>query len=130
MHRYGMLILAGALLVLLHTNAQTQAPNEGRQQPGPQLKIESGVEFSQGLKLDLYRMLPAANPLPLVIWIHGQDGPLATRLATPAAALASANGYAIASIDYRSGAGITRAQQLSDVKAAIAFLRSNAGTYS
>jgi enterochelin esterase-like enzyme len=126
-----MLVLVGALLVLvlLRANAQNQAPNEGRQQAGPQLKVDSGIEYSQGLKLDLYRVLPAANPLPVVIWIHGQDGPLATRVATPAGALASANGYAIASIDYRSGAGITRAQQLSDVKAAIAFLRSNAGTY-
>ena len=129
MRRFGLSILAGALL-MLQANAQTPAPNEGRQQPGPELKIDSGIEFSQGLKLDLYRVLPAAAPLPVVIWIHGQSGPLATRVATPAGALLSANGYAVASIDYRAGAGVTRAQQLSDVKAAIVFLRTNAGTYN
>jgi enterochelin esterase-like enzyme len=113
----------------IDASAQTPARNEGRAQPGPQLKIDSGIEYSPGLKLELYRVLPAANPLPVVIWIHGQAGRLTTRFATPAGGLLSANSYAVASIDYRIGVGVTRAQQLADVKSAIEFLRVKAGEY-
>ncbi len=129
-----LIIAAAVTIVLAPLNLGAQpAPNEGRGQPGPQLKIDYGVEYSQAggqsLKLNLYRVLPAENPLPVVVWIHGMDGDLASRTATPAAALATANGYAVASIDYRTGNGVTRAQQLADVKTAIRWLRANSAAY-
>jgi enterochelin esterase-like enzyme/acetyl esterase/lipase len=129
MLRFGLSVLAVVLLLRVDANAQTPARNAGRGQPGPQLKIDSGIEYSQGLELELYRVLPAANSLPVVIWIHGPKGRLTTRFSTPAGGLLSANSYAIASIDYRGGAGVTRAQQLVDVKSAIEFLRAKAGEY-
>jgi len=109
-------------------------PNEGRAQPGPSLKIERDLEYGraagQRLTLDLYRMDPAATPIPLVVWIHGSEPPLNTKIATPAIALVSNSGYAAASVEYRSGAAVTRAMQLADVKAAIRWLRANAATYN
>jgi enterochelin esterase-like enzyme len=129
MRRLGVSLLPIVWLLSIGVNAQTPARNEGRGQPGAQLKIDSGIEYAPGMKLELYRVLPAANPLPVVIWIHGQAGRMTTRFSTPAGGLLSANSYAIASIDYHGGAGVTRAQQLADVKSAIEFLRAKAGAY-
>jgi endo-1,4-beta-xylanase len=143
--RKGTIALAAAMLVTaIQADAQTPPPaagrggrgaagNEGATPQGPSLKIDTDIEYAQAggqsLKLNLYRTTPSTNPLPVVIWIHGQDGGLATRSASPFAALANNNGYAVANIDYRSGAGVTRAQQLADVKAAIRWVRSNSAAY-
>jgi len=109
------------------------APNEGRGQAGPRLKIERDIEYTrasgQPLLLDLYRMDPSAAPSPVVVWIHGADGPLAAKTATPMAGLVSAGGIAVASIEYRSQ-GTTLATQLADAKAAIRWLRGHAAAYN
>src|ERR1043166_126187 len=109
-----MIFAASALLLSLQAAAQTPAPdtaaagrggrggrggaagNEGATPTGPGLKIDYDLDYGQGQKLDLYRVLPSANPLPVIIWIHGQDGPLNTRAASPMASFATANGYAVA----------------------------------
>ena len=113
--------------------AAPTAPNEGRGQGGPSLRIERDLEFGQAagqrLTLDLYHMAPSATPSPLVVWIHGSDAPLNTKTATPAVGLVSNSGYAAASVEYRTGANVTLAMQLADVKAAVRWLRANAGTY-
>ena len=76
-------------------------------------------------------MDPRTAPSPVVVWIHGTDGPLNSKMTTPAIAFVSANsGYAVASIEYRTGASATRAMQLADVKAAIRWLRAHATTYN
>ena len=149
MRKWITAFLASMLLLPLVAGAQTPPPdaagrggrgargaaagNEGATPTGPGLKIDYDLEYGQAggqsLKLDLYRMLPAANPLPVLVWIHGQDGALATRAASPVTAIATGNGFALASIDYRSGTGVTRAQQLDDVKAAIRWLRTNSTAY-
>jgi S-formylglutathione hydrolase FrmB len=110
-------------------------PNEGRGQGGPALKIERDLEYGRAggrpLMLDLYRMDPASAPSPVIVWIHGIDGPLTTKMTTPAMAFVSANsGYAVASVEFRTGAAATRAMQLADVKAAIRWLRARAATYN
>jgi enterochelin esterase-like enzyme/dienelactone hydrolase len=114
--------------------AQQAAPNEGRFQAGPQLRVERDIEFAspggRSLKLDLYRMDPSAGPSPVVVWIHGAAGPLSSRVATPAVGLVAPGTYAVVSIDYRVGPGTTRTMQLADVKAAIRWLRRNGGAYN
>jgi len=125
-------IAAGLVTLPLIAPAQAPAPSEGRPPPGPSLKIDNDIEYTkaggQSLKLDLYRVQPSNAPLPVVVWIHGAESPLNTRAASPAVGLARANTYAIASIDYRANA--SRADQLSDVKSAIRFLRTNAAAYN
>src|SRR5439155_26265086 len=60
------------------------APNEGRGQGGPSLKIERDLEYArpggQSLTLDLYHLEPLPTPRPLVVWIHG-TGTGSTKLA-------------------------------------------------
>jgi len=114
-------------------SSQRGAPSEGQPQPGPSLTIDRDIEYarpgSQALVLDLYRRLPAAAPSAVVVWIHGTDSSFASKAPTPAAALAT-QGYAVASIEYRTGPGTTLATQVADAKAAVRWLRANAGTYN
>jgi len=83
----------------------------------------------QALQLDLYRQDPAAKPSAVVVWIHGADSGFAAKAPTPAAALVTP-GFAVASIDYRTGPGSTLTTQVADAKAAIRWLRANAKTYN
>jgi endo-1,4-beta-xylanase len=109
------------------------AANEGRGQGGPSLKIERDLEYArpggQPLTLDLYHLEPLTSPRPVVVWIHG-TGSGTTKLATPAVALVSPTGVAVASIDYRTTPGATLQMQLADAKSAIRWLRSNASKYN
>ncbi len=109
------------------------APNEGRGQAGPSLKIERDLEYaragSQPLVLDLYHLDPLPTPRPIIVWIHG-SGPGASKSASPATALINPNGVAVASIEYRTGAGVTMQMQLADAKAAVRWLRVNAAKYN
>ncbi|WP_181316852.1 MULTISPECIES: alpha/beta hydrolase [unclassified Sphingobium] len=108
-------------------------PTEGpRQQPGPELKISLDLVYSRdgdkALGLDLYRIEPAPAKPPVVIWIHGEGAP-GGKIASPAVGMMRPGGIAVASIDYRSGPGVTLAMQLDDVKAAVRWLRANAADY-
>ena len=77
--------------------------------------------------LDLY--LPhAARPLPLIIWIHGgafRVGDKQDRI--PVEKLEQ--GYAIASLNYRLSQHACFPAQIEDCKAAVRWLRANAGIY-
>jgi len=114
-------------------NGQQGARNEGQPQAGPSLRIDRDIEYARPggrvLKLDLYRRMPAATPSVVVVWIHGTDSSFTTKTPTPAAALAT-EGYAIASIDYRSGSDATLSAQIADAKAAVRWIRANAPAYN
>src|ERR1051326_8438083 len=101
--------------------AQEDAPNEGRAQPGPKMVIARNLEFAraggQALQLDLYRQDPTPKPSPVVVWIHGDDTEFTTRFPTPAGALVSP-GFAVASIDLRTGPGSTLTTQVRAREAA------------
>ena len=124
---------AAAIAVGAVISAQQGAPSEGQVQTGTRLAIERGIEFAraggQPLRLDLFRPDPTPAPNPVVIWIHGADAPFNVRSLTPASALVTP-GYAVASIDYRAGAGATLAGQVADAKAAVRWVRANARTYN
>jgi acetyl esterase/lipase len=82
------------------------------------------------LRLDLY--IPSAtSPVPLVVWIHGGGWEAGDKslIANHPALQQRSRGYAVASIEYRlSGEAIFPAQ-IADCKAAIRWLRANAGKY-
>ena len=125
---------------LAHTppSPAVAAPVEGPSQLGPELTIDRDLVYSsetgRALGLDLYRPTPASasasasTKSPVVIWIHG-DGTLGGKAASPAVALIRPGGLAVASIEYRSGTGVTLAMQLEDVKAAVRWLRAHADQY-
>jgi endo-1,4-beta-xylanase len=108
-------------------------PNEGRTQAGPRLKIERDLAYArvggQPILLDLYHLDPTATPRPVVVWIHG-TGSSFSKVASPAPALVSPSGVAVASIEYRTGVGVTMQMQLADAKAAVRWLRANAAKYN
>jgi acetyl esterase/lipase len=133
MKRQFLLVCAVASVLSVAASAQQGAPNEGQPQGGPRLKIERNIEFARvdghALQLDLYRQDPAAKPSAVVVWIHGDDPGFATRSPSPAAALVTP-GFAVASIDYRTGPGSNLTMQVADAKAAIRWLRANAKAYN
>ena len=82
----------------------------------------------KSMRLDIYGPRASKKPLPLVVWIHGgawQNGDkrscLARRLAD--------QGYVVASINYRLSHEAIFPAQIYDCKAAIRWLRANAGKY-
>lgn len=86
--------------------------------------------------IDIYMPLKKGGPKPLVLYIHGggwigghtrHSGALANFPAT-LAKLAS-EGFVVASLEYRLSGEAAFPAQLQDARAAIRFLKANAGTY-
>jgi acetyl esterase/lipase/enterochelin esterase-like enzyme len=108
------------------------------QPPSPKLpdgaKLHANLEYVSGgherQRLDLYVPGKTGAPLPVIVWIHGgawmggsKDG------GVPALPLVG-EGYAVASINYRLSQHAAFPAQIEDCKAAIRWLRANAGTYN
>lgn len=78
-------------------------------------------------RLDLY--LPEGEgPFPLIIWVHGGAW-LAGDKANPPALRYLAQGYAVASINYRLSQHAPFPAQIEDCKAAVRWLRANAAIH-
>jgi acetyl esterase/lipase len=85
------------------------------------------VNWHAHQKLDLY-VPHNAHPLPLIIWIHG--GAWLEGSKDDYAPLEYlAEGYAVASIDYRLSQHAIFPAQIEDCKAAVSWLRANARQY-
>lgn len=89
------------------------------------------ASVSETQKLDIY--LPEGEgPFPLIIAVHG-GGFMMGDKASPDAISGTdqllANGFAVASINYRLSGEALAPAQIQDVKAAVRFLRANAATY-
>lgn len=84
-------------------------------------------------QLDLYLPKERGNrPLPVVVWIHGggwQQGGKGNGAQRTAVEYASTGSYAAASIGYRLTDEASWPAQIHDCKAAIRWIRANAGTY-
>jgi acetyl esterase/lipase len=81
------------------------------------------------LRLDLYLPAGASAPVPCVVWIHGGAWQGGSRFPTPASDFAN-HGYAVASISYRLSGQSLWPSQLHDCRAAVRWLRANAGAYN
>ena len=85
------------------------------------------VEFARvgerALKLDLH--LPPAKPHgPLIVWVHGGAWRSGSKKSMPLGKLV-AEGYAVASVDYRLSTEAKFPAQIHDLKAAIRYLRGH-----
>lgn len=87
--------------------------------------VENGHERN---RLDLYLPENAQGRLPLVVWIHGGAWMAGNKDNCPAVWL-TGKGYAVASINYRLSQHAVFPAQIEDCKAAIRWLRANAGKY-
>ncbi len=93
--------------------------------------IRKDIEFANvdghSLKLDLY--LPTeTQDAPLVVWIHGGGWRGGSKNNCPISWLTE-DGYAVASISYRLTDRAIFPAQIHDCKAAIRWLRANAGKF-
>ena len=81
-------------------------------------------------KLDIYLPKEAAPDakLPVIVWVHGGAWRGGSKEQCPAVWFVR-RGYAVASIGYRLSQHAIFPAQLEDCKAAIRYLRANAGTY-
>ena len=79
------------------------------------------------LRLDLY--LPSGKTrAPLIVWVHGGAWRSGSKNDVPIRKLV-AEGYAIASVDYRLSTEARFPAQIHDIKAAIRFLRGHASEW-
>jgi acetyl esterase/lipase len=128
------------LILAATTPVPAQVPREKavdkpKQQPPPVpegVKAERELEYARvgeiPLLLDLFRSRSAAQPLPLVVWVHGGAWRSGDKAANAALAL-SVRGYAVASINYRLSGVAKFPAQIEDCRAAIRWLRANAARY-
>lgn len=78
--------------------------------------------------LDLYLPAGATNRLPVIVWVHGGAWRAGSKENCPARRFV-AQGYAVASINYRLSQQALFPAQIEDCKAAIRWLRAHATEY-
>jgi acetyl esterase/lipase len=83
----------------------------------------------RSLQLDLYLPGTGEGPFPVIVWVHGGAWRRGDRLNPPSLTMVR-HGYATVSVAYRlSGEAIFPAQ-IHDCKAAVRWVRANAGRYN
>lgn len=141
--RQWFVALAATTLTLVSTNmlAQAQPPKRpGDFRPGGGAVLPAGVKARRDLEyakvgekrllLDLYLPERAKGTLPLLVWIHGGGWQSGSKDQWRPAAPFIVKGYAVASIEYRLSGEATFPAQIEDCKAAIRWLKANAGTFN
>ena len=91
-----------------------------------QADIEYAKVGDVSLKLDLHR--PQGERPPVIVYVHGGAWRGGSKEDVPIGSLME-RGYAIASVNYRLSTQAVFPAQVHDIKAAIRFLRANAGVY-
>jgi acetyl esterase/lipase len=100
--------------------------------PAPSYRDLAYASLSPAQKLDLYIPPSGSAPLPVVIMVHGGGFMFGDKAEGPELAAIGrlvAAGYAVASINYRLSGEAAYPAQIFDAKAAVRFLRANAGLY-
>jgi acetyl esterase/lipase len=114
---------------LLEKVARTRAVPEG-------VEFIQDVEYGKGgektLKLDILRpKQPPAEPMPVVVYIHGGAWKGGNKAGMPGLCNRLAQqGYFCASVEYRFSQEAVFPAQIEDTKCAIRFLRAHAKQYS
>jgi acetyl esterase/lipase len=80
------------------------------------------------LLLDLYLPVKAARPMPVIVFIHGGAWRTGSKERCPAIVM-TAQGFAVASIDYRLTDEAVFPAQIYDCKGAIRWVRAHAKEY-
>lgn len=80
------------------------------------------------LLLDVYLPKNVAGPYPVIVWVHGGGWTSGSKDA-PNGTFMLAEGFALVSINYRLSGEAQFPAQIHDCKAAVRWMRANAGTY-
>jgi acetyl esterase/lipase len=124
--------LGRALLVLVFACAVIPEARARRQEDVPHSLVVRDIIYQhvgdRNLALDLYRPDNRPGPFPVIIWIHGGGWSAGRKEHCPAVMLLP-DGYAIASINYRLTRVAPFPAQIEDCKAAVRWVRANAGKY-
>jgi acetyl esterase/lipase len=132
-HRW---LLASLLLVIAVATWGTQvaesAQGRHRRRDFPDVNIVRDVTYKhidgRNLQLDIYSPKSITHPLPVVLWIHGHRWSYGSKEQRPPVNL-MAQGYIVASIDYRPSGEASFPAAIEDCKAAVRWLRANAIAY-
>ncbi|MFC2019920.1 prolyl oligopeptidase family serine peptidase [Chloroflexota bacterium] len=140
--RFGLLIAVLPLLILLLIACQPSPPSTTTKPevplppalPTTKVKVIKDVGYGQGgdevLKLDIYLPeVPAATPMPAVIWIHGGGWQGGDKYPGRIRLLAE-RGFFGASINYRLSDIAPFPAAVEDCKLAVRWLRANAEKYN
>jgi acetyl esterase/lipase len=92
---------------------------------------QRNLTYCSSQDLDLYIPRSATTPLPVAIFVHGGGMTQGDKSNLPPAFLdpLAADGYAVASINYRLAPKSQFPAQIEDVKCAIRYLRAKAANY-
>ena len=113
---------------------QRQQSGRARQvQPPAGTKVERDIVYARvgdrELLLDLYLPPKRSAPLPVIVWVHGGGWRSGSKGSGGRARPMLDKGYAVVDVGYRlSGEAIFPAQ-VEDCKAAVRWVRANAGKY-
>jgi len=136
MKRTILTLLSTVLTLSLAAQEKSPAPRPGLralQQGLPaDAKVLRDLEYIPGggerNRLDLYLPANSANPLPVIVWVHGGAWRAGSKDNCPARRFV-ARGYAVASINYRLSQHAVFPAQIEDCKAALRWLRAHAAEY-
>lgn len=121
----------GILIVMVQASSNLTLPDSATGAERFAVLVEKDIEYAtvdgHSLKLDLYRPDGAKN-VPLVVWVHGGAWRAGSKNSMPLQELVR-RGYAIASVDYRLSPVAKFPAQIHDIKAAVRFVRAEAGQY-
>lgn len=117
-------VLCGSYFAASQGLAADQAPSVEGAAIRSELDIEYARVDGKPLCLDLYR--PAGSPLGVVVYVHGGAWRAGSKSDCPIRSLVG-DGYAVASVDYRLTPEAAFPANVYDIKAAIRFLRAEAG---
>ena len=120
------LALASALIAAPASWAQPPAEVEVPAGVSVAADITYAVVDGHELQLDLYTpTASAANPPPLLVWVHGGGWRAGSRKSVNGLELVT-RGYALASVSYRLSPVAPFPAQIHDIKGAIRYLRAHA----
>jgi acetyl esterase/lipase len=131
-------VIAGAAMAALAVTGVSTHPVVASAQTAQVTQVISNIAYapaqpagSRGHLLDLYLPSGGTTPRPLLIW-HSGSAWMSDDGKSGAASIASifnAKGYAVAGVSIRSSSQAVFPAQAFDIKAAIRWLRANAGQF-
>jgi acetyl esterase/lipase len=130
------LLLASVMLVtavgIWGTGVAESAEGRRRRMEFPDVNIVRDVVYKRvngrDLRLDIYSPKSITHPLPVLLWIFGNRWSKGSKNHPPPLNLMS-QGYIVVSVEYRLSGEAPFPAAIEDCKAAVRWIRANAGAY-